>query len=66
MLIKQNQVLEFIIFCDERVMIWHNFARRILVEINTFHKIKLIKAANYCTFEHRPKYSVLENTKSIN
>jgi dTDP-4-dehydrorhamnose reductase len=46
-------------FCDEKVITWYDFAEQILIDNNLYHKTKLVKVKNYCTFAKRPKHVVL-------
>lgn len=50
-------------FCDEKIMTWYDFAKKILIENQLFDKINLVKADKYVTFAKRPKYSVLAKNR---
>ncbi|MEC3906292.1 dTDP-4-dehydrorhamnose reductase [Tamlana sp. 2201CG12-4] len=57
----QNKQAEFGLhhFCDDDVMTWYDFAKKIIDENGLISKIKLHKTKKYVTFAVRPKYSVL-------
>ena len=63
-IIKENKPQGVYHFCNSKPMTWFDFAKNILVENRLIHKIRLVEVANYRTFAKRPKYSVLEHTKS--
>ncbi|GAA4233988.1 dTDP-4-dehydrorhamnose reductase [Postechiella marina] len=56
---SKSQNFEILHFCDQKIMTWYEFAKKILTDNELLKKTKFFKTKNYTTFAKRPKYSVL-------
>jgi len=61
LIVEENNPFGIYHYCDNEVMTWYAFAKKILIENNLLDKARLKKGSNYRTLAERPKNSILKN-----